>query len=102
MHEIIISQFWLKWGKIGKHWGDETNTLSVMWGFQSDLKLRRDDFGCHWRTVKGEKLRGIEIQRGGREVEVSQSKEIEREGGGKWKEERWYWFKLRVFYVFSF
>ena len=31
--------------------------------------------------VKGEKLRGIEMHRGGREVEVGQSKEREREEG---------------------
>ena len=31
--------------------------------------------------VKGEKLRGIEMHRGGREVEVGQSKERGREGG---------------------
>ena len=66
-------------------------TLSVMWGFQSDLKLRRDGFGWNWRKVKREKLCGIiEMYRGGREVEVGQSKEREREGegGGRWKEER--------------
>ena len=39
--------------------------------------------------VKGEKLRGIEMHRGGREVEVGQSKEREGGwGGGRWKEER--------------
>ena len=38
--------------------------------------------------VKGEKLRGIEMERGGRKVEVGQNKEREREGGGRLKEER--------------
>ena len=35
---------------------------------QLDLKSRRDGFGWNWRIVKGEKLRGIETHRGGREV----------------------------------
>ena len=38
--------------------------------------------------VKGEKLREIEMQRGGREIEVGQSKEREGGRGGRWKEER--------------
>ena len=40
--------------------------------------------------VKGEKLRGIEMERVGREVEVGKNKEKERErkGGGRLKEER--------------
>ena len=51
--------------------------------FQLDLKLKRDGFGWNCRMVKGEKLRGIEMQRGGREVEVGQSKERERGERGR-------------------
>ena len=40
--------------------------------------------------VKGEKMRGIEMERGGREVEVGQNKVRERGGGGRLKEERCY------------